>query len=29
VEYYVLIYENGTTRPIDTIPGLGEEDKGI
>jgi hypothetical protein len=24
VEYYVLMYENGKMRPIETIPGLGE-----
>jgi hypothetical protein len=24
VEYYVLVYENGKMRPIETIPGMGE-----
>jgi hypothetical protein len=23
VEYYVLMYENGTMRPVETIPGMG------
>jgi hypothetical protein len=23
VEYYVLIYENGKMRPVETIPGMG------
>jgi hypothetical protein len=25
VEYYVLIYENGKMRPVETIPGVGGE----
>jgi hypothetical protein len=24
VEYYVLMYENGKMRPVETIPGMGE-----
>jgi hypothetical protein len=24
----VLMYENGTMRPVETIPGMGEGDKG-
>jgi hypothetical protein len=24
VEYYVLVYENGKMRPIETIPGMGK-----
>jgi hypothetical protein len=23
-KYYVLIYENGKMRPVETIPGMGE-----
>jgi hypothetical protein len=25
VEYYTLLYENGKMRPVETIPGMGEE----
>jgi hypothetical protein len=25
VEYYVLMYENGKMRPVETVPGMGEE----
>jgi hypothetical protein len=28
VEYYVLMNENGKTRPAETIPGAGEGNKG-
>jgi hypothetical protein len=28
VEYYVLMHENGKMRPVETIPGMGERDKG-
>jgi hypothetical protein len=24
VEYYVLMYENGTTRAVETVPGMEE-----
>jgi hypothetical protein len=24
----VLMYENAKTRPVETVPGMGEEDKG-
>jgi hypothetical protein len=24
VKYYVLMYENGKMRPVETIPGMGE-----
>jgi hypothetical protein len=27
VEYYALMYENGKMRPVETIPGMGEEDE--
>jgi hypothetical protein len=27
-KYYVLRYENGKMRPVETIPGMGEVDKG-
>jgi hypothetical protein len=27
-KYYVLRYENGKMRPVETIPGMGEGDKG-
>jgi hypothetical protein len=23
VEYYILVYENGKLRPVETIPGIG------
>jgi hypothetical protein len=29
VEYYVLVYENGKMRPVESVPGMGEKrDKG-
>jgi hypothetical protein len=28
VEYYALLNENGKTRPVETIPGMGERGKG-
>jgi hypothetical protein len=28
VEYYAPMYENGKMRPVETIPGMGEGDKG-
>jgi hypothetical protein len=28
VEYYVLMYENGKMRAVETIPGMGEWNKG-
>jgi hypothetical protein len=30
VDYYILMYENGNgkMRPVETIPGMGEGDKG-
>jgi hypothetical protein len=27
-KYYVLIYENGKMRPVETISGMGKGDKG-
>jgi hypothetical protein len=27
VEYYALMYENGKMRPVETIPGMREEDE--
>jgi hypothetical protein len=26
--FYVLMYENGEMRPVETIPGMGEGNKG-
>jgi hypothetical protein len=26
-KYYVLMYENRKMRPVETIPGMGQEDK--
>jgi hypothetical protein len=28
VEYYVVMYENGKMKSVETVPGMGEEDKG-
>jgi hypothetical protein len=28
VEYYALMYENGKMRSVETIPGMGDGDKG-
>jgi hypothetical protein len=28
VEYYVHMYENGKMRPVETIPAMGDGDKG-
>jgi hypothetical protein len=28
VEYYVLVYENGKMRPVETVQEQGKEDKG-
>jgi hypothetical protein len=26
VEYYALMYENGEMRPVETVPGMGEDE---
>jgi hypothetical protein len=26
-KYYVLMYKNGKLRPVETVPGMGEEGK--
>jgi hypothetical protein len=28
VEYYALMNENGKMKPVETVPGMGGEDKG-